>query len=63
MCPDIETYAPFIRRTFGVADPSTARRGLTLPDLPVRLADRSLRQTNPILSVLADLLELAPTRG
>ena len=32
------------------------------PDLRVRLADRSLRQTNPILGVVARLLELAGAR-
>ena len=31
-------------------------------DLRVRLADRSLRQTNPVLSVVAQLLELAEQR-
>jgi exodeoxyribonuclease V gamma subunit len=31
-------------------------------DLRVRLADRSLRQTNPVLSVVAELLELAGQR-
>ncbi len=33
-----------------------------LPDLRVRLADRSLRQTNPTLSVVARLLELVTER-
>jgi exodeoxyribonuclease V gamma subunit len=32
------------------------------PDLRVRLADRSLRQTNPVLGVVASLLELAAQR-
>src|SRR3954471_1165833 len=32
------------------------------PDLRVRLADRSLRQTNPVLGVVARLLELAGQR-
>ncbi|MGI8428999.1 MAG: exodeoxyribonuclease V subunit gamma [Solirubrobacteraceae bacterium] len=32
------------------------------PDLRVRLADRSLRQTNPVLGVLAQLLELGEQR-
>ena len=50
MCPDIETFAPLIQATFGTGDES---------DLRVRLADRSLRQTNPVLGVVARLLELA----
>jgi exodeoxyribonuclease V gamma subunit len=33
-----------------------------LPDLRVRLADRSLRQTNPVLGVISLLLELADER-
>ena len=33
-----------------------------LPDLRVRLADRSLRQTNPVLAVVAELLDLADAR-
>ena len=32
------------------------------PDLRVRLADRSLRQTNPVLGVVAQLLDLADER-
>lgn len=63
MCPDIETYAPFIDATFGVAEPLDAGEGVPgLPDLRVRLADRSLRQTNPVLSVIARLLELVTER-
>ncbi len=53
MCPDIEAFAPLIHATFGTGDES---------DLRVRLADRSLRQTNPVLGVAARLLELAGER-
>jgi exodeoxyribonuclease V gamma subunit len=56
MCPDIETFAPLIQATFGAGDGSDG------DDLRVRLADRSLRQTNPILGVTARLLELAGER-
>jgi exodeoxyribonuclease V gamma subunit len=61
MCPDIEDYAPLISATFGLEDgDSTAHH----PGhrLRVRLADRSLRQTNPVLATLAALLELANGR-
>ncbi|MDA0173677.1 exodeoxyribonuclease V subunit gamma [Solirubrobacter taibaiensis] len=64
MCPDIEVFAPLIQATFGAGDivvegdPELAG----LPDLRVRLADRSLRQTNPVLGVVARLLELAEER-
>ena len=64
MCPDIETFAPLIQATFGAGEMSTRRTRPRdrLPDLRVRLADRSLRQTNPVLGVVARLLELASQR-
>jgi exodeoxyribonuclease V gamma subunit len=55
MCPDIEAFAPLIQATFGATEDETH-------DLRVRLADRSLRQTNPILGVTARLIELAEER-
>ena len=60
MCPDIETFAPLIQATFGSFDPDDAEPPATA-DLRVRLADRSLRQTNPVLGVIAELL--APASG
>ncbi len=73
MCPDIETFAPLIHATFGAAAPAEdedegwddaqpVAAGPRRPDLRVRLADRSLRQTNPVLGVVARLLELADDR-
>jgi exodeoxyribonuclease V gamma subunit len=56
MCPDIDTFAPLISATFGPGQDIAGR------DLHVRLADRSLRQTNPVLTVISDLLELASGR-
>ena len=60
MCPDIETYAPLIAADFGlgevVAGAHPAHR------LRVRLADRSLVQTNPLLAVASQLLDLAASR-
>ena len=68
MCPDIEAFAPLIHATFGAGDgldedddelrDETARPA----DLRVRLADRSLRQTNPVLSAMSVLLDLAAGR-
>lgn len=57
MCPDVETYAPLIRATFGQGT-------LEHPGhkLRVRLADRGLRQTNPLLAVVATVLESAVGR-
>ena len=72
MCPDIETFAPLIQATFGSgqhADDDEDDDGpgdaahKRLPDLRVRLADRSLRQTNPVLGVLSQLLALADQRA
>jgi exodeoxyribonuclease V gamma subunit len=60
MCPDIESYAPLIAADFGL--------GEVLPGahpahrLRVRLADRSLVQTNPLLALAAQLLSLAGSR-
>ncbi len=67
MCPDIETFAPLIAASFGAAAAldDEEESGAPTParvDLRVRLADRSLRQTNPILSLAAELLELAGSR-
>jgi exodeoxyribonuclease V gamma subunit len=56
LCPDIETFAPIVSAVFGAGGDGA------LPDLRVRLADRSLRQTNPVLRVVADLLTLAGGR-
>jgi len=70
MCPDIETVAPLIQAAFGAGrtdadsdgDPQEEDHHKRLPDLRVRLADRSLRQTNPVLGVVSLLLELADER-
>ncbi|MGI8864028.1 MAG: exodeoxyribonuclease V subunit gamma [Solirubrobacteraceae bacterium] len=68
MCPDIETVAPLIQAAFGAGradtddDAQEEQRHKRLPDLRVRLADRSLRQTNPVLGVISLLLELADER-
>jgi exodeoxyribonuclease V gamma subunit len=55
MCPDVEEFAPLIQAAFGSAESADG-------ELRVRLADRSLRQTNPLLAVAARLLELASAR-
>jgi exodeoxyribonuclease V gamma subunit len=69
MCPDVETFAPLIQATFGAGETAYEPDGDERPadhappiDLRVRLADRSLRQTNPVLGVVAQLLELAAQR-
>jgi exodeoxyribonuclease V gamma subunit len=69
MCPDIETFAPLIQATFGAGEigPEDDEledlpEELRPPDLRVRLADRSLRQTNPLLGFVSRLLELGDQR-
>ena len=61
MCPDIETYAPLISAGFGLADIAEGH-GHPAHQLRVRLADRSLGATNPLLGVAAQLVELVRGR-
>ena len=60
MCPDIEAYAPLIVADFGLGDVVPGAH--PAHQLRVRLADRSLVQTNPLLGVAAKLLSLAGSR-
>ncbi|MEO5664641.1 MAG: exodeoxyribonuclease V subunit gamma, partial [Nocardioides sp.] len=61
MCPDIESYAPLISAGFGLADIAEGQ-GHPAHQLRVRLADRSLGATNPLLGVAAQLVELVRGR-
>jgi exodeoxyribonuclease V gamma subunit len=65
MCPDIETVAPLVTAAFGRAQDQGAgpEEGADPPRIRVRLADRSIRQTNPLLAVAARLLALAAGRA
>ncbi|HEU5037960.1 MAG TPA: exodeoxyribonuclease V subunit gamma [Nocardioides sp.] len=62
MCPDIETYAPLISAGFGLAQPQSPAAGHPAHLLRVKLADRALTSTNPLLAVAGDLLELSGGR-
>ncbi len=67
MCPDIEVYAPLVAAAFGLAGVGDSDDGIEIPGHPahrlrVRLADRALTQTNPLLSTVARLLDLADAR-
>lgn len=68
MCPDVEAFAPYVDAVFGAqavqpdATDEAAPAGRDTPPLRVRIADRSLRQVNPVLKVLAELLDLADDR-
>lgn len=55
MCPDIDDFAPLLRAAFDddEHEPRT---------IPYRLADRSLRQTNPVLGAVAELIALVDSR-
>jgi exodeoxyribonuclease V gamma subunit len=61
MCPDVETFAPLIAATFALGAEDAAAHPAAR--LRVRLADRALRQTNPLLSVLSLLLDLGHGAG
>lgn len=63
MCPDVETYAPLVQAAFGQG--ALAQRdasGHPGHRLRVRLADRGLRRTNPVLAVVSTLVDLADAR-
>ena len=60
MCPDIETYAPLIAADFGLGEVVPGAH--PAHKLRVRLADRSLVQTNPLLAAASQLLTLAGSR-
>ena len=60
MCPDIEAYAPLIEAAFGMGEAVAGGHPGQL--LQVRLADRALTQTNPLLGVVSKLLDLAGGR-
>ncbi len=60
MCPDIEAYAPLVRGAFGLAE--VVDGGHPAHRLRVRLADRALTQTNPLLATVDRLLDLADGR-
>jgi len=62
MCPDIETYAPLISAGFGLPDVAEEGVGHPAHQLRVRLADRSLAATNPLLGIAATMVELAGSR-
>jgi exodeoxyribonuclease V gamma subunit len=67
-CPDVETFAPLVSAAFGLDGVDGVGRDgdgrATHPGhrLAVRLADRALRQVNPLLDVVGTLLELADAR-
>ncbi|HYA68707.1 MAG TPA: exodeoxyribonuclease V subunit gamma, partial [Acidimicrobiales bacterium] len=70
MCPDIDAFAPLVtaafaraRETGGGDDSGDTVDPVDPPRIRVRLADRSIRQTNPLFAVAARLLTLAAGRA
>lgn len=64
MCPDIEHFAPLVEAAFGLGGLAGTDEGWHPgQQLQVRLADRSLVQTNPLLGVVGRLLDLAGGRA
>ncbi len=64
MCPDVESFAPLIQAVFGASQGAEEGddAGTRAIDLRVRLADRSLTQTNPVLGTVSQLLALVGQR-
>ncbi|WP_418605710.1 hypothetical protein [Georgenia sp. SUBG003] len=61
MCPDVEAVAPLVAASFGLA-PDGATDVHPGHTMRVRLADRAPGRTNPILTLLANLLAMADGR-
>lgn len=57
LCPDVDTFAPLIAAAFGQPDADHPGHRLR-----VRLADRGLAHTNPLLATVATVLRLADGR-
>lgn len=62
MCPDIEGYAAQISALFDAGENDDTRPHHPAHRIPVKLADRSLRQINPVLAVLDQLFGLVQHR-
>ncbi len=62
MCPDVEAFAPVFSATFGLLG-SVGEAGHPGHQLRVRLADRGLGSTNPMLATALALVELAGGRA
>ncbi len=61
MCPDVETFAPLIESGFGLGD--VAEGSHPAHRLRVRLADRGLANTNALLAVAGQLIDLVGGRA
>ncbi|WP_299036163.1 exodeoxyribonuclease V subunit gamma [uncultured Pseudokineococcus sp.] len=72
LCPDVEAFAPLVAAAFGAGSveegeegapgPVVAAAGHPVRYLRVRVADRAPRRENPLLQVLAQVLDLVGSR-
>ena len=62
MCPDVEAYAPLFSAAFGLGE-AAGPEAHPAHRLRVRLADRGLLGTNPLLALAASLVTVAGGRG
>ena len=62
MCPDVEAYAPLFSAAFGLGD-AAGPDAHPAHRLRVRLADRGLMSTNPLLALAGALVTVAGGRG
>ncbi|MBC7640328.1 MAG: exodeoxyribonuclease V subunit gamma [Rhodoferax sp.] len=60
MCPDVEAFAPLVAAAFSLGAEGDGVHPASR--LRVRIADRALRQTNPLIDVLSLLLDLGTSR-
>ncbi len=63
MCPDIEAFAPLIQAGFGLGEVVAGSEGHPAHRLRVRLADRALTSTNPLLALAGQLVQIAGGRA
>jgi len=61
MCPNIDVYAPLVHAAFGLG--GVVPGGHPAHGLRVRLADRGLARTNPLLALAAEIIHLAGGRA
>jgi exodeoxyribonuclease V gamma subunit len=53
LCPEVEQFAPLVHAVFGAEAVVAERDEGELPQLRVRIADRSLRESNPLMEVVS----------
>jgi len=59
MCPQVENYAPYVDAVFARGWSEQAE---TVPPLPCTIADRTLKESEPLVELFSSLLELPDSR-